>query len=96
MPLTSAVELVRPLVLGRAGARAPARATLAAYAGVGYFTALVLTRRRYSAGSRTRNTVTPGTCRLRQTHLHDAAAVRPEPRLSMTALRLFLSMLLLA
>jgi lipooligosaccharide transport system permease protein len=48
LPLTAAVELVRPLVLGRWPARVlePA-AILAAYALVGYFTALVLTRRRF-------------------------------------------------
>ncbi|HRI17431.1 MAG TPA: ABC transporter permease [Burkholderiaceae bacterium] len=48
LPLTAAVELVRPLVLGQWPARVlePA-AILAAYAAVGYFTALVLTRRRF-------------------------------------------------
>ena len=48
LPLTSAVELVRPLVLGHAPERVLQPAlTLAAYAVVGYFTALVLTRRRF-------------------------------------------------
>lgn len=48
LPLTAAVELVRPLVLGRWPARVmePA-AILAAYALLSYWAALVLTRRRF-------------------------------------------------
>ena len=48
LPLTAAVELVRPLVLGQWPARVlqPA-AILAAYAVIGYFVALALTRRRF-------------------------------------------------
>ena len=48
LPLTAAVELVRPLVLGHWPERVLQPAlTLALYAGVGYFAALVLTRRRF-------------------------------------------------
>ncbi len=48
LPLTAAVELVRPLVLGHWPERVLQPAlTLAVYAGVGYFAALVLTRRRF-------------------------------------------------
>ena len=48
LPLTAAVELVRPLVLGSLPTDVwrPA-AILLAYAGVGYYLALVLTRRRF-------------------------------------------------
>jgi lipooligosaccharide transport system permease protein len=48
LPLTAAVELVRPLMIGEMPARwlAPL-ATLAAYAIGGYYLALVLTRRRF-------------------------------------------------
>jgi lipooligosaccharide transport system permease protein len=48
LPLTAAVELVRPLVLGSLPAD-PARPmlVLAAYAAGGYYLALVLTRRRF-------------------------------------------------
>jgi lipooligosaccharide transport system permease protein len=48
LPLTAAVELVRPLVLGGFPAEfwRPA-ALLIAYAGAGYYAALVLTRRRF-------------------------------------------------
>lgn len=48
LPLTSAVELVRPLMLGRWPAHAlQAFAVLAGYAVCGYCIALVLTRRRF-------------------------------------------------
>ncbi|PPE70494.1 ABC transporter permease [Caldimonas thermodepolymerans] len=48
LPLTAAVELVRPLVIGQwpQQVAAPA-AVLAGYAAVGYYVALVLTRRRF-------------------------------------------------
>ena len=48
LPLTAAVELVRPLIIGRWPAQVlQPMAVLAAYAACGYFTALVLTRRRF-------------------------------------------------
>jgi len=48
LPLTSAVELVRPLIIGRWPAQVvQPMAILAAYAATGYFVALVLTRRRF-------------------------------------------------
>ena len=48
LPLTAAVELVRPLVIGEWPADvARPMATLAAYAVGGYYVALVLTRRRF-------------------------------------------------
>lgn len=48
LPLTSAVELVRPLIIGRWPAQVwQPLAVLLAYAAGGYFTALVLTRRRF-------------------------------------------------
>jgi lipooligosaccharide transport system permease protein len=48
LPLTSAVELVRPLVIGRWPDQwMQPLAVLAAYAACGYFIALVLTRRRF-------------------------------------------------
>ena len=48
LPLTAAVELVRPLVLGQApDAWLRPLATLATYAVVGYYIAVVLTRRRF-------------------------------------------------
>lgn len=48
LPLTSAVELVRPLVIGRWPEHwLQPMAVLAVYAAVGYFLALVLTRRRF-------------------------------------------------
>jgi lipooligosaccharide transport system permease protein len=48
LPLTAAVELVRPLVIGEWPADvARPIATLAAYAVGGYYVALVLTRRRF-------------------------------------------------
>jgi len=48
LPLTAAVELVRPLVVGEWPAHwAGPLATLAAYALGGYYVALVLTRRRF-------------------------------------------------
>ena len=48
LPLTYAVELVRPLVIGRSPEQVLLPlAVLAAYAVGGYFTALVLTRRRF-------------------------------------------------
>jgi lipooligosaccharide transport system permease protein len=48
LPLTYAVELVRPLVIGRWPEHVLLPlAVLAAYAAGGYFTALVLTRRRF-------------------------------------------------
>lgn len=48
LPLTAAVELVRPLVIGQWPAEwLRPLAILAAYAGVGYYIALVLTRRRF-------------------------------------------------
>jgi lipooligosaccharide transport system permease protein len=48
LPLTAAVELVRPLVLGQApGQIAQPLLVLAAYAVGGYYLALVLTRRRF-------------------------------------------------
>ncbi|UCE32449.1 MAG: ABC transporter permease [Burkholderiales bacterium] len=49
LPMSAAVELARPLVLGR-WPEAPLRALLllGAYALVGYYLALVLTRRRFS------------------------------------------------
>ncbi len=48
LPLTAAVELVRPLVLGQmpSGWLQPIL-ILTAYAGIGYYAALVLTRRRF-------------------------------------------------
>ncbi len=50
LPLTAAVELVRPLVLGRLPVNPyPALAILLGYAAVGYYLALVLTRRRFYA-----------------------------------------------
>ena len=48
LPLTSAIELVRPLVIGRWPEHwLQPMAVLAVYAAVGYFLALVLTRRRF-------------------------------------------------
>jgi len=48
LPLTAAVEIVRPLVIGEAPARwLEPLAVLAAYAAGGYYIALVLTRRRF-------------------------------------------------
>ena len=48
LPLTAAVELVRPLVIGRWPHRVlQPLAVLAAYAACGYYIALVLTRRRF-------------------------------------------------
>ncbi|MEO7151349.1 MAG: ABC transporter permease [Burkholderiaceae bacterium] len=48
LPLTAAVDLVRPLVLGRwPSAVWGPLAILAAYAAAGYYVALVLTRRRF-------------------------------------------------
>jgi lipooligosaccharide transport system permease protein len=48
LPLTAAVELVRPLVIGQWPQRVlQPMAVLAAYAACGYFLALVLTRRRF-------------------------------------------------
>lgn len=48
LPLTAAVDLVRPLVIGRwPEAVAVPLLTLLAYAAVGYYLALVLTRRRF-------------------------------------------------
>ena len=48
LPLTAAVELVRPLVLGTPPPDVwRPLAILAAYAGAGYYAALVLTRRRF-------------------------------------------------
>lgn len=48
LPLTAAVELVRPLVLGQWPAQwLQPLGVLAAYAAVGYYVALVLTRRRF-------------------------------------------------
>ena len=48
LPLTAAVELVRPLVLGSFPAEvARPMAILVAYAAAGYYAALVLTRRRF-------------------------------------------------
>ena len=48
LPLTAAVELVRPLVIGRWPERfAQPLLMLIAYAGVGYWIALALTRRRF-------------------------------------------------
>jgi lipooligosaccharide transport system permease protein len=48
LPLTTAVELVRPLILGRWPAQMlQPMAVLAAYAACGYWVALVLTRRRF-------------------------------------------------
>ena len=48
MPLTAAVELVRPLVIGQWPAEVFApMAVLMAYAAGGYYLALVLTRRRF-------------------------------------------------
>ncbi len=48
LPLTAAVELVRPLVLGEMPARVAApMLILLAYAAGGYYLALVLTRRRF-------------------------------------------------
>lgn len=48
LPLTAAVELVRPLILGQMpGAWAGPLLTLAGYALAGYYLALVLTRRRF-------------------------------------------------
>jgi lipooligosaccharide transport system permease protein len=48
LPLTAAVELVRPLVIGRWPAQVlQPMALLAVYAVSGYFLALVLTRRRF-------------------------------------------------
>lgn len=50
LPLTAAVDLVRPLVLGRLPEYPwPALAILVGYAVVGYYLALVLTRRRFRA-----------------------------------------------
>ena len=48
LPLTAAVELVRPLLIGEMpGAWLQPLAVLAAYALGGYYVALVLTRRRF-------------------------------------------------
>src|SRR5438270_9750116 len=48
LPLTAAVELVRPLMIGEAPAQwLRPLAVLAAYAFGGYYLALVLTRRRF-------------------------------------------------
>jgi len=48
LPLTAAVDLVRPLILGRWPVKLiQPMAVLAAYAACGYFVALVLTRRRF-------------------------------------------------
>ncbi len=48
LPLTYAVEVVRPLIIGQWPAQVlQPLAVLAAYAGCGYFVALVLTRRRF-------------------------------------------------
>jgi lipooligosaccharide transport system permease protein len=48
LPLTAAVELVRPLIIGHWPARVmQPMAVLAAYAACAYFIALVLTRRRF-------------------------------------------------
>ena len=48
LPLTAAVELVRPLIIGRWPPQVlQPMAILAAYAAAGYFVALVLTRRRF-------------------------------------------------
>jgi lipooligosaccharide transport system permease protein len=48
LPLTAAVELVRPLVIGQWPAQwARPLAVLVAYAAIGYWIALVLTRRRF-------------------------------------------------
>jgi lipooligosaccharide transport system permease protein len=48
LPLTSAVELIRPLVIGQWPAQwLRPLAVLAAYAVVGYYLAVVLTRRRF-------------------------------------------------
>jgi lipooligosaccharide transport system permease protein len=48
LPLTAAVELVRPLIIGAWPADwVRPLATLAAYAAAGYYIALVLTRRRF-------------------------------------------------
>ncbi len=50
LPLTAAVELVRPLVLGELPLNPyPELAILLGYAAVGYYLALVLTRRRFYA-----------------------------------------------
>ena len=48
LPLTAAVDLVRPLVLGKlAGRPLQPLLILTAYAACGYYLALVLTRRRF-------------------------------------------------
>ncbi|HUG26454.1 ABC transporter permease [Piscinibacter sp.] len=48
LPLTAAVKLVRPLMIGEFPADwLTPLLVLAAYAGVGYYLALVLTRRRF-------------------------------------------------
>ena len=48
LPLTAAVDLVRPLIIGQWPAQVlQPLAILAAYAVCGYFLALVLTRRRF-------------------------------------------------
>jgi lipooligosaccharide transport system permease protein len=48
LPLTIAVELVRPLIIGRTPVHVlQPLAVLAVYASCGYFIALVLTRRRF-------------------------------------------------
>ena len=48
LPLTAAVELVRPLVIGQWPSEVlRPLAVLVAYAAVGYYLALVLTRRRF-------------------------------------------------
>jgi lipooligosaccharide transport system permease protein len=48
LPLTAAVELIRPLFLGRWPAQALLHlAVLAAYAVVGFWVALALTRKRF-------------------------------------------------
>ena len=50
LPLAAAVKLARPLVIGEWPAQVwPALATLLAYAGVGLYLALILTRRRFAA-----------------------------------------------
>jgi lipooligosaccharide transport system permease protein len=48
LPLTAAVQIVRPLVLGEAPIEAVRPLiVLLVYAGAGYYLALVLTRRRF-------------------------------------------------
>jgi lipooligosaccharide transport system permease protein len=50
LPLTAAVELARPLVLGRLPEQAlPHIALLCGYAGAAFWLALALTRRRFVA-----------------------------------------------